>query len=103
MIVNNLKVTINGNNILNNINFSLNNKDKVGLVGSNGSGKSTLLKALANLIEIESGSIKTDNESIGYLEQEIPYFYNDYSILDYIKKNIGIDTLENKLFELEKI
>ena len=102
MIVNNLKVTINGNNILNNINFSLNNKDKVGLVGSNGSGKSTLLKALANLIEIESGIIKTDNESIGYLDQEIPYFYNDYSILDYIKKNIGIDTLENKLFELEK-
>ena len=101
MIVSNLKVTINGNNILNDINFSLNNKDKVGLVGVNGSGKSTLLKALKNLIDKESGSIKTDNESIGYLEQEIPNYYNDYTIIDYIKKNIGIDVLEEKLYKLE--
>lgn len=101
MIVNNLKVSIHGNNILNGISFSLNEREKIGLVGANGSGKSTLLKALSGELSIDSGTIKLNGQTIGYLKQEIPYSFNNYSILDYIKKEIGIDVLERRLNELE--
>ena len=101
MIVNNLSVSIKGKNILNKISFSLNNNDKVGLIGINGSGKSTLLKALSKFIEIDDGIITTNNETIGYLKQEIPREYNDYSIYEYIKFEIGINELEKRLHELE--
>lgn len=49
MIVKNIRKKIDGNTIFDNISFSLNTQDKVGLVGVNGSGKSTLLKVLAVL------------------------------------------------------
>ena len=35
--------------ILEEINFEINNKDKIAVVGRNGAGKSTLLKALIDL------------------------------------------------------
>lgn len=101
MLVKKLKITINSKNILTNISFSLNNGDKIGLVGVNGSGKSTLLKALSNNTSIDSGSIKLNDQTIGYLKQEIPSKYNEYTILEYIKNEIGIDLLEKRLHELE--
>lgn len=101
MIVNNLSVSIKGKSILNNVSFSLNNNDKVGLIGVNGSGKSTLLKALSQNISIDEGNIDINTETIGYLKQEISHEFDDYTILEYIKSEIGIDTLESKLHELE--
>lgn len=101
MLVKKLKITIKNKKILNNISFSLNDGDKIGLVGINGSGKSTLLKALSNDIPIDSGSVKLNEQSIGYLKQEIISEYNEYSIIEYIKKEVGIDKLESKLHDLE--
>ncbi|HEY9648372.1 MAG TPA: ATP-binding cassette domain-containing protein, partial [Chroococcidiopsis sp.] len=43
--------------ILRSANFSLDEGDKVGLIGTNGSGKSTLLKMIAGLEPIDSGEI----------------------------------------------
>ncbi len=43
--------------ILQSANFSLDEGDKVGLIGTNGSGKSTLLKMIAGLEPIDSGEI----------------------------------------------
>lgn len=101
MILKNVKFSIQNNNILNNISFSLNNEDKVGLVGVNGSGKSTLLKLLSGVYTPDSGTINLENESVEYLNQEIPHTFDDYTILSYIKKKIGIDKIEKKLHELE--
>ena len=101
MIVSNLKVSIKSNIILDDISFVLNNNDKVGLVGVNGSGKSTLLKTLSSTINKDSGIIKLNNEIIGYLKQEISHEFDEFSILEYIKYEVGIDKLENKLHELE--
>ncbi|EMH80503.1 ABC-type polysaccharide/polyol phosphate transport system, ABC protein [alpha proteobacterium HIMB114] len=48
---------------LKNINFELEQGDRLGLIGLNGSGKSTLLKCLSNIIPISSGNINNyDNE-----------------------------------------
>ncbi|UKI57171.1 MAG: ATP-binding cassette domain-containing protein [Clostridium sp.] len=83
MQVTDLKIEIDGRVILNNISFTLNDNDKVGLVGINGAGKSTLLKALSNK---DSNSVKLNDETISYLEQEIPIKYYSYSVIDYIKE-----------------
>lgn len=101
MIVNNLKVSIKSNIILDDISFILNSNDKVGLVGSNGSGKSTLLRVLSGILKKDFGTIKLENETIGYLKQEISHEFDELSILDYIKYEVGIDKLEDKLHKLE--
>lgn len=100
MVVKNLKVIIQSNNIINDISFTLNDGDKIGLVGNNGSGKTTLLKALSNNLPY-IGSIKLNTEQVDYLKQEISYIYNELTVIQYIKQVIGIDSLENKLYELE--
>ena len=101
MQVNNLKIGFNNNEILKNISFHLGQGEKVGLVGPNGSGKSTLLKVLANELQLDSGKVKLENETIAYLKQEISHEFDDYSIVDYIKNQTGIGKLEIRLHELE--
>ena len=101
MQVNNLKIGFNNNEILKNISFHLAQGEKVGLVGPNGSGKSTLLKVLANELQLDSGKVKLENETIAYLKQEISHEFDDYSIMDYIKNQTGIGKLEIRLHELE--
>ena len=101
MIVKNVRKQIDGNTIFDNISFSLNTQDKVGLVGVNGSGKSTLLKVLGGIITTDNGVINLDGDSIGYLYQEIPIKYNDYTIEKYIKEIVGFTELEKRLHFLE--
>jgi ABC-type polysaccharide/polyol phosphate transport system ATPase subunit len=56
---------------LNNINFTINSNDRLGLIGFNGSGKSTLLRCLSNILPIEQGSISI--EGADYLPIIQPY------------------------------
>ena len=50
--------------------FSLNEQEKVGIIGINGTGKSTLLKILAGREEPDEGTvIMGRNLRIGYLPQ----------------------------------
>lgn len=44
--------------VLKDINMNVNQGEIVGLIGKNGSGKSTLMKAICQLINIDSGTIK---------------------------------------------
>ncbi|MEG0377396.1 MAG: ATP-binding cassette domain-containing protein, partial [Eubacterium sp.] len=62
------------NEIFNDLNLSIQEKEMIGLVGRNGSGKSTFLKLLAGLLIPDSGSInKKSNLSVGYLAQEAAF------------------------------
>ena len=49
---------------LENISFAVNDGDFFAIAGHTGSGKSTLIQIIAGLIEIQSGEIKVDGESI---------------------------------------
>jgi len=49
---------------LNNITFSIQPGEFIGLIGSNGAGKTTLLRILATLITPTSGSVKIKNKDI---------------------------------------
>lgn len=99
MVINNLSFNIGANKVLDNISFVLNGK--IGLVGKNGSGKSTLLKIISNNIKEYKGNVDLNNESVGYLCQEIPHIYDNMSIVEYIKYETGFDVLESKIHQLE--
>ena len=62
--VNNISKSIQNNVILNNISFSVNKSEIMGIKGRNGSGKSMLFKALTGLIVLDSGDITICGRSI---------------------------------------
>jgi len=108
--INNGLVEINGQTILEKVNFEVNDGDHIGIVGRNGAGKTTLLKALidhelfSSGIGDESFEInKIGQYSLGYLEQ---ININEHNTLinelmccyqEIIKLNDRINYLENHL------
>ena len=48
-----INVSFGENEVLKNINFEINTKDKIAVVGRNGSGKTTLLKVITGEQEID--------------------------------------------------
>ena len=51
--------------------FSVNEGEKIGVIGVNGTGKSTLLKIIAGLEEPDSGKVTLGNNLVlGYLPQK---------------------------------
>lgn len=74
--------------ILNKATFTINDTDKIGIVGVNGTGKSTLLKLVTGEIEKDSGTIfRKSNLQISYLPQS-PKFNKNDTIFN-VAKNIS--------------
>ena len=68
--VENLKVEFGVKPLFSEVGFSVNNKDRIALVGKNGVGKSTLMKIIAGLQQPTSGSVSmSSDETVGYLPQ----------------------------------
>lgn len=71
----NINKFYNGAQVLNNVSLSIDESDKIGLVGNNGCGKSTLLKILTGSVEPDRFTEKdgvislASKTTIGYLEQ----------------------------------
>ena len=105
IIINNLYYSYNkdvGSNVINNLNLVINDKEKIGLIGSSGSGKSTLMKILIGLYKIDDGEVIISGHNIKdidltYLRQKIIYVNQrtnlfNTSIIDNIKygnKNVS--------------
>ncbi|MBE7084664.1 MAG: ABC-F family ATP-binding cassette domain-containing protein [Clostridiales bacterium] len=71
---NNLIFGFNGETLLENVCFSLNEGDRVGLIGGNGEGKTTLIRLILGELECESGSLFVKSGiRIGYLAQNGGY------------------------------
>jgi ATP-binding cassette subfamily F protein uup len=69
--------------------FSLEQGDKVGLIGTNGSGKSTLLKMIAGLESIDSGEIWVNSGAkIVYLPQQ-PELDESHTVLEQVFADSG--------------
>ena len=70
----NLQFGFNGGSLLENVCFSLNEEERVGLIGGNGEGKTTLIRLILGELEPESGTIFRKNGiRIGYLAQNGGY------------------------------
>ena len=75
--------------ILRDATFSIDETDKVGLIGTNGSGKSTLLKMLAGLEPIDSGEFQVNqNARSVYLPQQ-PEVDESNTILEQVLASSG--------------
>ncbi|MCA9835141.1 MAG: ABC-F family ATP-binding cassette domain-containing protein [Thermomicrobiales bacterium] len=70
LTVSNLSVRIGDLLLFDNVNFSIDAGDRIGLVGANGTGKSTLLRVLAGDLTPDTGSVSmAPGVTIGYLKQ----------------------------------
>lgn len=89
--------------ILKNISFTINEGDKVALIGANGVGKSTMFKILTRQIEPDGGEYYVDrNASLGYLAQNLD-LESDNNIYDEtITVFQDLLDMEAKLQELER-
>jgi zinc transport system ATP-binding protein len=86
IIVKDLIVNYGAVRSLENINFKVEDKDFLAIIGPNGGGKTTLLKVLLGLVEPTSGEIIIDkNKQIGYVPQFASFDKNfPISVMDII-------------------
>ncbi|WP_312813522.1 ribosomal protection-like ABC-F family protein [Sedimentibacter sp.] len=69
-------------NIIENVSFSVNDNEKIGLIGLNGAGKTTLFNILTGRLEPDSGEIyRVKSKKLGYLKQNTKIDSN-MSIMD---------------------
>jgi zinc transport system ATP-binding protein len=78
--IENLSIKFKENLVLKDINFTINEKDFVAIIGPNGGGKSTLLKIILGILKPDEGVIKVFGKKpkdvrnlIGYLPQKIVF------------------------------
>ena len=75
--------------ILRSASFSIEEGDRVGLIGTNGSGKSTLLKMIAGLEPIDGGEVwKNASSKIVYLPQQ-PDLNDELTVLEQVFADSG--------------
>lgn len=73
--------------LLDSVDFSINDNDKIGIVGVNGTGKSTLLKVVSGIENVDSGIISVGNNvKLRYLPQN-PVFDEAATILEAVLKD----------------
>jgi len=89
--------------LLTDVNFYLNEGDKVGIIGINGTGKSTLLKVLAGVIESDEGRItRNPNVQVSYLSQN-PTMADGATILEQVFLHFPADFRELKEYEAKSM
>ncbi|TKX30967.1 ribosomal protection-like ABC-F family protein [Campylobacter estrildidarum] len=75
--------------VLSEANFSVNEGEKIAIIGKNGEGKSSLLKVLLGTLTLDSGRIIRQNEkSIAMLSQNVD-FNTDLNVKDVIKQELS--------------
>ena len=66
--LNEVTVSYTDKKILDNVSFSINDNDKIGIVGINGTGKSTLLKLMTKILYPNKGTLETHGKLTSLLE-----------------------------------
>ncbi len=67
-----VSVMFNGSNLFSDVSFSINDTDRIALMGKNGAGKSTLLKILAGVSQPTRGKVSAPKDAvIAYLPQHL--------------------------------
>ena len=70
--INNLSVEFSARSLFDNINYVINPRDRIALVGKNGAGKSTMLKIIAGLQQPTAGTVSVPADvTIGSLPQQM--------------------------------
>lgn len=99
---NNISKSFGTTEILKDVSFHINDREKAAIVGINGAGKSTLLKIIIGSLTADDGNvILSKGSTIGYLsqQQDLSSKHTIYDEMYAVKQNI-ID-LDKKIRELE--
>jgi len=86
-----------------NVTFTIQKGEIVGLLGHNGAGKTTIMKMITGYLEPDSGSVSLDGLSLqqqartvqarlGYLPENLP-LYADMTVIDYLEYAAGLKPL----------
>lgn len=85
--VSNASKSFGSQEVFENVTFTINEKDKIALVGRNGCGKTTLIKCLMGELNLDSGTIsKTRTSTIGMLSQVV--FENEAATIQEIMDEV---------------
>lgn len=100
---NNISLSFGVREILKDISFSINDTDKVGVVGVNGAGKSTLFKIIIGKYLPDSGEIYTaKNSKLGYLEQNSGLDSSNTILDEVLAVYSHFTEMESRMKDLEK-
>ena len=104
LTVKNLTKTYNKKNVLKNINFSVEEKEIVSIIGPSGSGKSTLLRCINRMVTPTSGEILFDRKlitsaNIGEIRKEIGMVFQHFNLFENLTvlENITLAPVKLKL------
>lgn len=87
--IQNLSVEFNSTALFSGVNFVINKRDKIALVGKNGAGKSTMLKIIAGLQEPTGGVVAAQKDiTIGYLPQQM-ILTDERSVVEEVRTVFG--------------
>ena len=79
-----LSINFGSRQLLDDVNFYLNEGDKTGIIGINGTGKSTFLKVLAGVTEADAGTIsRNPNVQVSFLPQN-PVMDDNATVLEQV-------------------
>ncbi|KAB7885463.1 ABC transporter ATP-binding protein [Poseidonibacter ostreae] len=100
--VNNLSIKFNDTQILEDINFSVQNGEIVTLLGQSGCGKTTILRTIAGLQREHDGNICigevcVSSKEVYKQDREVGYIFQDYALFPHL------DVEENISFALDKL
>ena len=103
LTVQNLQKAFGGNAVLKGVNLTLQDRQRMGLVGVNGCGKTTLLKILAGKEQPDGGSVSLmKGLRVGYMEQQYTV-QGDLSVFEELQSVYApVFAMEEKLRALEK-
>lgn len=100
--LNNIKKSYGVDDILENVTFTVNNNDKIGLIGPNGAGKTTLFKMITGDILPDEGDITISKQlKIGYVEQHTLAIETEHTLWEEIHSCFAhLIKMENRIEEL---
>ena len=91
-----------GNNILDDLSFDINEGERVGLLGKNGAGKTTLLRIITGELDSDEGVVVVPAfKKLGLISQ-IPVYPQGYTAEDVLRTAfIRLKTIKSEMEELE--
>ncbi len=100
-----LKKSFNGNQVLTNINLTVNRGENVVILGKSGEGKSVTIKCIAGLLKQDEGSLKVfgdevselDRDALKMLRRRIGFLFQNSALYD------SMTLRENLAFPLKRV
>jgi ATP-binding cassette subfamily F protein 3 len=103
ILANKIRLSFGSQKVFDDISFTINDNQRIGLIGKNGSGKSTLLEAIIGIQPLDSGSITISKQKkIAYLAQDVVLASSRTILEETMTAFEMVAVIQAKLAELEK-